>query len=151
MTFHILDKFLDQQPPIPHAIALLDAMMALPNFKSSTPLNNIATFLNHIETADPNSHEIDKDDSNESWGHWQFTTGSLTTTNVIRDWASVGGVDMACKLLAVTIQMCKVAHHICFEQNITPGGFLSDVYLNNMVEWLYESWTVAGGVCCSFY
>jgi len=145
-TFHILDEFSNQQPPIPHAIALLDAMAASPNFKSSTPSDNVAAFLNRIEGADPNSSEIEEDDSNESWGHWQFTAGGLTITKVIRDWACVGGVDMACKLLAATIQTCKVARYICLERNITPSSFLSDAYLNNMVERLYESWTAAGGV-----
>jgi len=88
VTFHILDKFLNQQqPPIPHAIALLDAMAASPDFKSSTPSDNVAAFLNRIEATDPNSSEIEEDDSNQSWGHWQFTAGGLTITNVIRDWA----------------------------------------------------------------
>ncbi|KAF8809869.1 hypothetical protein BYT27DRAFT_7093293 [Phlegmacium glaucopus] len=109
-------------------------MAASPDFKSSTPSDNVATFLNRIEAADPNSSEIEEDDSNQCWGHWQFTAGGLTITNVIRDWACVGGVDMACKLLAATIRTCKVAHHICLERNITSSSFLSDVYLNNMVE-----------------
>ncbi len=38
VTFHILDEFVKQQPPIPHAIALLDAMAASPDFKSNCPL-----------------------------------------------------------------------------------------------------------------
>ncbi|KAF8801426.1 hypothetical protein BYT27DRAFT_7115014 [Phlegmacium glaucopus] len=109
-------------------------MAASPDFKSSTPSDNVATFLNRIEAVDPNSSEIEEDDSNQCWGHWQFTAGGLTITNVIRDWACVGGVNMACKLLAATIRTCKVAHHICLEQNITSSSFLSDVYLNNMVE-----------------
>ena len=150
VTFHIPDEFLNQQPPIPHAIALVDAMAASPDFKSSAPSDNVAAFLNRIEAADPNSSEIDEDDSNQSWGHWQFTTGGLTITNVIRDWACVGNVDMACKLLAATIRTCKVARHICLERDITSSSFLSNAYLNNMVEWLCESWTAAGGVCHFF-
>jgi hypothetical protein len=144
--FLILDEFLWKQPPIPHAIALLDAMEASPDFKSSTPSDNVTAFLNRIEAADPNSSEIGEDDSNESWGHWQFTAGGLTITAVIQDWAYVGDVDMACKLLAAAIQTCKVARHICLERDLTPNSFLSDAYLNNMVEQLCKSWTVAGGV-----
>lgn len=147
MPFYILDEFLIQQPPIPNAITLLDAMAASPDFKSSAPSNKVTAFLSRIEAADPNSTEIEEDDTNQSWGHWQFTAGGLTITNVIRDWACVGGVDMACKLLAATIRTCKVARHICLERNITSSSFLSDAYLNNMVERLYESWTAAGGVC----
>ena len=113
----------------------------------STPSDNVTALLNHIEAADPNSSEIGEDDSNQSWGHWQFTAGSLTITNVIQDWACVGNIDMVYKLLAAAIRKCKVAHHICLERNITSSSFLSDVYLNNMVERLYESWTAAGGVC----
>jgi hypothetical protein len=147
VTFHIVDELLNQQPPIPHAIALLDAMAASPDFKSSIPSDNVAAFLNRIEAADPNSSEIGEDDSNQSWGHWQFTAGGLTITTVIQDWACVGDVDMACKLLAAAIRTCKVARHICLERNITSCNFLSDAYLNNMVERLCESWTAAGGVC----
>src|SRR6266700_254209 len=147
VTFHIVDELLNQQPPIPHAIALLDAMAASPDFKSSILSDNVAAFLNRIEAADPNSSEIGEDDSNQSWGHWQFTAGGLTITTVIQDWACVGDVDMACKLLAAAIRTCKVARHICLERNITSCNFLSDAYLNNMVERLCESWTAAGGVC----
>ena len=148
--FLILDEFFRKQPPIPHAIALLDAMAASPGFKSSTPSDNVTAFLNRIEAADPNSCEIGEDDSNQSWGHWQFTAGGLTITTVIQDWACVGGVDTACKLLAAAIRTCKVARHICLERDITTNSFLSDAYLNNMVEQLYKSWTAAGGVRWSF-
>jgi len=121
-----------------------------PGFKSSTPSDNVTAFLNRIEAADPNSSEIEEDDSNASWGHWQFTAGGLTITTVIQDWTCVGDVDMACKLLAAAIRTCKVARHICLERDITSHSFLSDAYLNNMVEQLCKSWTAAGGVCWSF-
>ena len=148
--FLILDEFSQIQPPIPHAIALLDAMAASPDFKSSTPSDNVAAFLNRIDAADPNSSEIREDDTNESWGHWQFTAGSLTITTVIQDWACVGGVNMACRLLAAAIRTCKAARQICHERDITSNSFLSDAYLNNMVDQLYKSWTAAGGVHWSF-
>jgi len=144
--FLILDEFLRKKPPIPRAIALLDAMATSPDFKSSTPSDNVTAFLNRIEAADPNSSEIGEDDSNESWGHWQFTAGGLTISTVIQNWACVGGVGTACKLLAAAIQTCRVARHICLERDITSSNFLSDAYLNNMVEQLCKSWTAAGGV-----
>ena len=124
-------------------------MAASPNFKSSEPSNKVTAFLKRIEAADPNSSEIGEDDSNQSWGHWQFTAGNMTITTVLKNWACIGNVEMACKLLAATIWTCKVARHICHERNITASGFLSDAYLDNIVAKLWESWNAAGGVCFS--
>lgn len=150
-NFFVLVELGKVQPSIPEAFPLLDAMAASPDFKSSEPSNEVAAFLKRIETADPNSSEIDEDNSNQSWGHWQFTAGNMTITTVMKDWAGVGSVHMACKLLAATIRTCKAARHICHERNITASSFLSDVYLNSMVVRLWESWKAAGGVCFLIY
>lgn len=100
--FFVIGELGQVQPPIPDVVALLDAMAALPDFKSSVPCNKVTAFLKHIEAADPNSSEIEEDDSNQSWGHWQSTAGNMTITTVLKNWACIGNVEMACKLLAAT-------------------------------------------------
>jgi len=52
---------------------------------------------------------------------------------------------MACCLIAASIKTCKVAQHICFEQKITTGSYLSDAYLQNLVKVLWTLWKKVGG------
>ena len=103
-------------------------------------------FLSRIENADPYVADLSEDDSGPSWGHSQFTSGNMTLTSVLQSWESIGSTEMACHLIAASIKTCKVARHICFEQKITTGSYLSDAYLQNLVEVLWTLWKKAGGV-----
>ena len=63
---------------------------------SSTPSNDVLTFITRIEQADPFSPDISEDDTNESWGHYQYTASALTYTTVLTSWASIGNINTAC-------------------------------------------------------
>lgn len=122
-------------------------MEAAPTFGTRIPSDDVAAFVARIDTANPNSVDISEDDNNASWGHIQFTAGNLTCSSVLTSWESVGGCATACKLLAVALKTCKIARHICFERNIISDMYLSDIYLENVVETLWRLWKEAGGVC----
>jgi hypothetical protein len=133
--------FSQEFPLIPHAKELLKSMQSNMSFQSGGPLDDVITFLDRIENADPHSPDISDDDKNESWGHYQFTAATLTCTSMLISWDSIGNVSMACRLLAAAIKTCKVARHLCFSYNISPASYLSDVYLSSVVELLWRFWT----------
>jgi hypothetical protein len=117
-----------------------------PTFNSKPPSTEMLQFIARIETSDPNSTELAEDDSNASWGHYQFTAGSMTVQSVLTSWSSVGNTETACKLIAAAIKTCKVARFICFQRNIAGDIYLSDIYLENIVDRLWTLWKDAGGV-----
>ena len=121
-------------------------MAANPNFGGEEPAENMTSFLRRIDTADPNSTELSEDDTNASWGHSQFTARNLTWSTVLTSWKDVGNCKAACQLLAATIKTCKVARHLCYERQITAGTYLSDIYLDQIVDALWKIWKDAGGV-----
>lgn len=141
----VLVEILQLGEPIPHATELLDALEASPDFNTSKPIGDIITRIKCIEDADPNNSELSIDDSNENWGHQQFS-GLM---NALQDWTSVGNVETACRILAATIKTCKAARYICSERNITPSGYLVDAYLRNLVERIWQLWTAANKVAWS--
>jgi hypothetical protein len=102
--------------------------------------NDIAVLLDQINTADPNLPDIDKDDSNENWGHAQFTAGGLTIQSTLVDWEAVGSNSMAFKLIAATIRTCKVARAVCSVKGLAPKVFLADDYLELLLEQLQCCW-----------
>jgi hypothetical protein len=110
------------------------------------PSKDVVAFLDRIEHADPNAPDLSEDDDNTSWGHHQFTAGSLTCRTVLTSWDCIGNIAVACKLIAAAIKTCKVARHLCFSRNIKASNFLSDIYLSSIVELLWGSWKDAGGV-----
>lgn len=148
--FWTLDEFAHDFPHIKIAQDLLDCMETAPAFKSTTSSHDVLMFLARIDAANPNSVDISEDDNNTSWGHMQFTAGNLTCSSVLTSWASVGSCAIACNLLAAALKTCKIARHICFERNIKSSSYLSDVYLENVVEALWRLWTEAGGVRTAF-
>ena len=112
---------------------------------NSTPSDDVLAFIGRIEGADPNSPAISEDDTNESWGHYQYTASALTCTTVLTSWDSIGNIDTACRLIAAAIKTCKVARHLCFARHISPASYLSDIYLQNIVELLLQLWSAMDG------
>lgn len=80
------------EPPLSSTAAtdLLNAIMVSPMFTTGDPSPDFLQFLDRIENADHNAFSEDEDNLGPSWGHYQFTAGSLTLTCVVDSWASVG-------------------------------------------------------------
>jgi len=117
-----------------------------PTFNSQPPSTEMEQFIARIETSDPNSTELAEDDSNANWGHYQFTAGSMTVQTVLTSWSSVGNTETARKLIAAAIRTCKTARFICFQRNVAVTSYLSDIYLENILDRLWTLWKDAGGV-----
>ena len=111
---------------------------------SVAPSDDVLTFIARIEQANPDSPDISEDDTNESWGHYQYTASALTYTTVLTSWDSIGNIDTACRLIAAAIKTCKIARYLCFARHISPTSYLSDIYLQNIVELLSQLWSATG-------
>ncbi|KDQ52870.1 hypothetical protein JAAARDRAFT_197937 [Jaapia argillacea MUCL 33604] len=62
-------------PALNDATELLKAIKLTPDFGPSTaPSDDVAAFIEQLETADPNSPHLSENDDNELWGHHQFTS-----------------------------------------------------------------------------
>jgi len=109
------------------------------------------SFLDRIKNANPNSPDFSEDDLYASWGHYQFTASSQTISGVLTSWKSVGNTSVAQRLLAAALKTSKVMWHVCFEQAIQPSSFLSDIYIQLLIDKLLELWKDAGGVHSSWY
>jgi hypothetical protein len=130
-------------PLVSTAADLLKAMQSHPDFRTGQASERMTAF---IDNADPNSSELSKDDTNQSWGHYQLTSGGTTFKSVLTKWEDMGNVYMACELIASVIKTCRIARHICFQHGITPGSYLSDSYLDLAFELLWQLWKDGGGV-----
>jgi len=84
-----------------------DAWAACNNWHHK-PAMNIKLFIEQIENADPNAEDLSIDDTNEGWGHCQFTASNLTFSSVLVSWDDLGGVGIACQLIVAVIKTCKV-------------------------------------------
>jgi hypothetical protein len=124
-------------PSIAQATDLLNHMERA-SFPCGQPSDDMVAFLDRIENTDPNSPDISDDDKNAAWGHYQFTASSLTCRSVLSSWSSVGNVNFACRLIAAAIKTSRVARHICHLNQLKPTSFLSDIYLSNIIELLWE-------------
>jgi hypothetical protein len=111
---------------------------------SSAPSDDVLTFIARIEQANHNSPDISEDDTNESWGHYQYTASALMHTTVLKSWDSVGNINTACRLIAAAIKTCKVARYLCFARHISPTSYLSNIYLQKIVELLSQLWSATG-------
>ncbi|KAF8995355.1 hypothetical protein BDQ17DRAFT_1430405 [Cyathus striatus] len=87
---------------------LITSMKASPDFWSQNPLASLMAFIEQIETADPNDDAIKEDDKGVGWGHYQFTSGSMTCSLVLKCWADIGNTATTCKLIAAAIRTCQV-------------------------------------------
>ena len=105
---------------------------------SIKPSMPVITFLNRIESADPNSLDILEDETNGNWGHRQFTAGNMQCTTVLTSWDDIG-VITACKLVAAAVKTCRVARHICHHRDIPTDSYLSDAYLQTLVNSLWTA------------
>lgn len=136
------------QPPIQNVTIadLLDALKANPTFTTGNPSTEFLQYLERIETADPQAFDKDEDNLGSNWGHYQFTAGTLTCTRVINSWTSIGSPLYARRLLAATLTTCLVARWLCSDINPQPSFYISDSYLVNIAELLWECWKSADGV-----
>lgn len=138
-----------EYPDLPDAVDLLHALNTNPTFMTGQPSPTFSAFLQRIETATPTPSD-DEDDTRESWGHAQFTAGSMTCTSVLDTWASVGSPGFAYRLIAAALTTCRVARWICMthpDAAPMPAFYLSDNYLNEVCRLLWAAWKSAGGVC----
>jgi hypothetical protein len=126
---------------IPHLPACLELLQKVSKSAAfdGQPCSSTLALLTRIESADPTAPDIDEDDTNLGWGHVQFTVGGITLSTVIRSWENIGNVPTAFCLLAAAVKTCRVARHLCFTNNIiVTTGFLSDSYLRNLVEIIWD-------------
>lgn len=121
-------------------------MIANPAFKQGWPSEDAMALLTRIETADPNSPEINEDDTNACWGHYQLSGGNMRLSTILTSWETIGNTEIACKLIAATIKTAKVARHLCFKRKIEATSFLADSFLNNLIEIIWTNWKASGGV-----
>lgn len=134
------------QPTVhPEAVSLIEALEVNPTFASGEPSVALLEFLERIETADHAAFSDDEDNTNECWGHYQFTAGILTCTSVLNSWDSIGSASYACRLVAATLTTCHVARWLCRDRTSQPS-FLSDSYLTEITSLLWSCWRSAGGV-----
>ncbi|KAI0050433.1 hypothetical protein FA95DRAFT_1487308, partial [Auriscalpium vulgare] len=134
--------FRDEFPDIKSARPLLEAMKAAEvEVEVGEPHDDVVSLLNRLESADPNDPSVNSDNKNESWGHKQFTAGLKCAE--IKSWKQVGDVATACRLIAAALRTCKVARHICFVRNRETSGYLSDVYLEKLVNAISACWNEA--------
>lgn len=121
-------------------------MKSCPDFRSSPPSANLNLFLTRIEKADPNDATIDEDNKGIGWGHYQFTAGSMTCASAMTSWEDIGNNDTAYKLIAAAVRTCKVARYVCEKTNVTTTSYISDIYLGQVIETLWDLWKLAGAV-----
>jgi len=115
------------------------------SFQVGAPSDDVVAFLQRAKHADPNSPDISEDDNNASWGHDQLS-GSTT---LFASWHNIGSTNIACRLIAVVIKICKVARHLSFVKHINTSSFLSDAYLENTINLLWTSWKEALSILVS--
>ncbi|KAH8994760.1 hypothetical protein EDB83DRAFT_2325122 [Lactarius deliciosus] len=75
---------------------------------------------------------------------------SKSPASSLTSWEKVGSVATAFKLVAAAIKTCRDARSMCSNAG-TPktSGFISDVYLEKVLECLESCWVGAGGVLTS--
>lgn len=113
--------------------------MMFSRLHNKDPPTTTLRFIERIESANPHTPGIDEDDTNISWGHWQFTAGGITLRSVLKTWSDVGDVPTAYRLLAASLKTCLVARHLCFTNKISvQSSYLSDAYLEEVVDVLWN-------------
>ncbi|KAI0258621.1 hypothetical protein BC834DRAFT_974972 [Gloeopeniophorella convolvens] len=115
-------------------------------FKGS-PSAGVAALLERVQRADPESPEINEDNMGASWGHDQFAGGGLTITSSLTSWQDIGNVATAFELIAAAIKTCKEARNMCrnIGKSVSDAGFISDSYLEILLERVRDCWLDAGG------
>ncbi|PPQ79450.1 hypothetical protein CVT24_010070 [Panaeolus cyanescens] len=103
-------------------------------------------FISQITNANPNDPTLDEDNSDGNWGHYQFTAGSLTISAVLVTWTSIGSASVACQLLAAALKTRRAAEQICLHRRKRPSSYLSDIYLELMVDKIHSLLLTQAGV-----
>ena len=126
-------------------------MNTQPMFKQGMPSEQVTTLLERVQFADPTSPDIDEDNVGPSWGHYQFTAGGISPSCSLTSWDDVGNVATAFKLVAAGLKTCQDARTMCANAG-TPQttSFISDIYLEQILDRLEKCWTDAGGVRVQF-
>ena len=118
-----------------------------PTFEQGNPSEKVVILLDRLQFADPGSPDIDEDNSCQSWGHDQFTAGGITPTSSLTTWQDVGNVTTAFKLVAAALKICQEARLMCTNVGASKSdGFISDIYLKQVLDNIEECWIKAGGV-----
>jgi hypothetical protein len=115
-------------------------MHAATNFEVREASDDVVAPLNRLNTADLDALDDEDNDSNENWGHVQFTAGTLTIRSALVDWEAVGSTSTAFKLIAAAIRTCKVARAMCAERGWAATAYLADNYLEQLFEQLQCCW-----------
>lgn len=127
-------------PTVAGALDLLQAMQDATGIEAREPSVDVAMLLDRLEQADPDLMDTDADDSNESWGHTQFTAGGVTIRSALVDWEAVGGTSTAFKLIAAAVRTCKVARALCAVRGRSAKAYLADDYLGLLFEQIQLCW-----------
>ena len=98
------------------------------------------SLLDRLDSADPDSEDVDEDNANENWGHAQFTGGGLTIRSALVDWEAVGNTSTAFKLIAVAARTCKVARALCAAKGQSPRVYLANKYFDLLLKQLQRCW-----------
>ncbi|KAH8991732.1 hypothetical protein EDB86DRAFT_3079591 [Lactarius hatsudake] len=117
-------------PALTNAINLIRSMNVQLLFKQGKSSHNVSTLLERLQFADPGSPDIDEDNTCLSWGHDLFMAGGISPSSSLTTWEDVGSIATAFKMPQM-------------------GGFISDVYLEKILECLENCWVRAGGVITS--
>ncbi|KAH9077679.1 hypothetical protein EDB83DRAFT_2311388 [Lactarius deliciosus] len=137
-------------PSVTNTASLIRSMNAQASFKQGKPSINVTALLEQVQFADPGSPDIDEDNTCQSWGHDLFTAGGISPSSSLTTWEDVGSVATAFKLVAAALKTCQEARLMCVNAG-TPkiDGFISDIYLEKILECLEKCWVGAGGTITS--
>ncbi|KAF8264808.1 hypothetical protein EI94DRAFT_1805298 [Lactarius quietus] len=142
---NLIADLTSQFPLLINAPSLLQSMNKQPLLKQGKTSKEVATLLKRIQSADPASPDIDEDNLGQSWGHYQFTAGGVSPSSLLNTWQDIGSVDIAFKLVAASLKTCQDARAMCANAG-TPkmSGFISDIYLEQILDRLEKCWVGAG-------
>ena len=110
------------------------------DIETREPSKDVVALLDRLDSADPDSEDVDEDNANENWGHAQFTGGDLTIRSALVDWEAVGNTSTAFKLIAAAARTCKVARALCAAKGQSPRAYLADEYFDLLLVQLQRCW-----------
>ncbi|KAM6493574.1 hypothetical protein JOM56_011708 [Amanita muscaria] len=109
---------------------------------------SVELFIRGVELADPRLQEYEEDDVGVSWGHSQLRGWR----EILPNWQAIGSLENARRLIAAVLKTCRVARALCHDLEMSERkigsqtiSYLSDNYLEQITEWLWELWKQAGG------
>ena len=117
------------------------------SFKQGQSSKNVTTLLKRVQSADPGSPDVDKEEMGVSWGHELFMAGGISLSSSLASWQDIGSVETAFMLVAAAIKTSQEVCLMCANAR-TPktAGYISDVYLEKILESIETCWVGAGGV-----